>query len=384
MQKYMSSAQIKVSDSVIADCTNPEEVSHNLIDKALNFLAENIERNDSAYAYNLQELLKKLVSDIRDITDRADRLLRENSNSDKDSGKFDDLWDSLWSGLQENIQAAVGIDSELRARRGNDCIPFKDRIEEILSSEEESNSAAGYTDFIKRASNRAGGLQTAYEEAMHQLRTGLSARLQEDLDDTLNQVLIDMKNKICEILAETGKLDKVFGVRDYTLLHEITGFIEKSGFKEDIPALYEGFTLLDNWSMNYRSFIQHRLRSSLNRLDPLDSASHIYGTPSDAEESVTLLESLYYETINEIRRAFSDIYSEPNKAAFAAAEEFKDIVIRSSTAGNRKLETQWRTFYRAIRGMVWPEEYGASQKQHEICAKLRAPLNEIHMLLEKE
>ena len=384
MQKYMSNAQIKVSDSVIADCTNLDEVSHKLIDKALEYLAANIERNDLEYAHNIQELLNKLLSDIRDIAVRADNLLHDNSNSDKDSGKFDDLWDEIWSKLQEEIQAAVGIDSELRAKRENECIPFKNRIEEILISEEESDPAAQYTDFIKRASNRAGGLQTAYEEAMHQLRTGLGARLQEDLDDILNKVLIEMKDKICEILADTGRLETVFEDRDYRLLFKIVDFIESSGFKNDVPALVKGFNLLANWSMNYRSFIQHRLRSSLNKLDPLDSASHEYGSPSDVEESVSLLESLYYETINEIRRAFADIYSEPNKAAFAAAEEFKDIVIRSSSAGNRKLETQWRTFYRAIRGGVWPEEYGVFQKKNELCARLRVPLKEIKVLLESE
>lgn len=384
MQKYMSNAQIKVSDSVIADCTNLDEVSHKLIDKALEYLTANIERNDLDYAYNIQELLNKLLSDIRDLTVRADNLLHETSNSDKESGKFDDLWDELWSKLQEEIQSAVGIDSELREKRDNECVPFRDKIEEILISEEEADPAAKYTDFIKRASNRAGGLQTAYEEAMHRLRTGLGSRLQEDLDDILNKVLIEMKDKICEILADTGRLETVFEVRDYRLLFKITDFIENSGFKSDVPTLVEGFNLLANWSMNYRSFIQHRLRSSLNKLDPLDNASHEYGNPSDVEESVTLLESLYYETINEIRRAFADIYSEPNKAAFAAAEEFKDIVIRSSSAGNRKLKTQWRTFYRAIRGGVWPEEYGAFQKNNEMYARLRVPLNEIKALLAKE
>ena len=134
--------------------------------------------------------------------------------------------------------------------------------------------------------------------------------------------------------------------------------------------------------MNYRSFIQHRLRSSLNRLDPLDKASKEYVVPSsDIGETVTLLEALYYETINDIYRTFADIYSEPNKAAFAVAEEFKDIVIRSNKLDSRSLQNQWRRFYRSIRGRVWPEEYGASQRRNELCTALRAPLSEISSLL---
>ena len=383
MQKSMSSAQIKVSDSVIADCTNLDEVSSNLIDKALNYLASNIERNDLEYASNIKEFLNKLMSDIQNVVNSAGRFLRENNDFDKDSYKFDVLFKKdIWNKLREEIQAAVGVESDIRIKRDDDCKPFKDRIEEILKSEEAADPAVTYTDFIKRAANRAGGLQTAYEQAMHQLRTRLGARLQEDLDDILNEVLIEMKNKICAILANTGRLELVFGVKDNKLLNCIVEFIENSDFKNDVHTLAAGFNLLNNWSMNYRSFIQHRLRSSLNRLDPLDRASSEYGNPSDVEECVTLLSALYHETINAINRAFADIYSEPNKAAFAVAEEFKDIVLRSSADDDIGLEIEWRTFYRSIRGSVWPEEYGASQKQHEMRTKLSAPINEINTMLD--
>ena len=87
--------------------------------------------------------------------------------------------------------------------------------------------AANYTSYIKKESNRAGGLQIARENAMHRLRTNLSSQLQENLDATLNAVLLDMKNKICAILADTGRLEKAFGVRDYRLLHEIINFLDK-------------------------------------------------------------------------------------------------------------------------------------------------------------
>lgn len=381
MQKYMSSSQIKVSDSVIVDCTNPDEVSQKLIDKALEFLAANIERNDLEYAKNLQELLNKLLSDIKDITDKAMWLLRDDSNLERDSGKFDDLWYNLWEYLREELQNVVGEDSELRLRRENDCIPFKKRIEEILTSEEESDLSEKYLPFIKRAANRRGGLMTAYEEAMHQLRTGLSRRMQEDLDAIINGVLTDMKNNISGILADTGRLEKCFGVRDYMLLNEVVKYLENLPNKDEMPILLEGFNLLAGWRMNYRSFIQHRLRSSLNKLDPLDPASREYGYPSDSDEAVSMLQSLYNETIGEIRKAFAGIYSEPNKAAFAVAEEFKDIVIRSNELEGRSLENQWRRFYRSIRGRVWPEEYGASQRRNEICAALRAPLSEIASLV---
>ena len=39
-----------------------------------------------------------------------------------------------------------------------------------------------------------------------------------------------------------------------------------------------------------------------------------------------------------------------------------------------RLTNQWRQLYRSIRGDVWPDEYGNSQRRRDACAKLRGPL----------
>lgn len=79
---------------------------------------------------------------------------------------------------------------------------------------------------------------------------------------------------------------------------------------------------------------------------------------------------------------------------FAVAEEFKDIMIRSSVirADSDKeekqehkfkydLEIQWSRFYRPIRGYVWPEEYESSQRIRNVNLKLQAPLDNLLSLL---
>ena len=70
-------AQIKVSDTVIVDCSNSQEVSENLIDAALSYLSKNIERNDKEYAENLQTLLKNTVQDIKTLTEKIKNSLKQ-------------------------------------------------------------------------------------------------------------------------------------------------------------------------------------------------------------------------------------------------------------------------------------------------------------------
>ena len=93
-------------------------------------------------------------------------------------------------------------------------------------------------------------------------------------------------------------------------------------------------------------------------------------TPVTAQGGTCLLD------VYELRKRFdgpTGIYPEPNAAAFAAAEEFKDIMIRSGEEEG-ELENEWRDFYWPIRGDVWPEEYGNSQRLRDASAKMRGTL----------
>ena len=151
-----------------------------------------------------------------------------------------------------------------------------------------------------------------------------------------------------------------------------------------MPTLLEGFSLVNDWTMSYRSFIQHRIRSSLNALDPFDGECLSMGFPTSEIQARENLRELYQQTVYTLRQKFDDIYSEPNKAAFAIAEEFKDIMIRphDTKDSTPRLINQWRRLYRSIKGDIWPEEYGSSQRRRDICTKLRVPLMNLINLCE--
>ena len=376
LKNSMRAAQISVSDTVIVDCTNTEEVSEKLIDKALEHLASNIERNDREYAENIQASLISTMQKFREILSEAQMILRDDSSfDDRDSGVFDGLFDYVWDEICEELQAYVEEDSVLRRNRENPCLPLQERIETVL--DEEDNTDVGVAaEAMKKASRRRGGLGSAYEDCLHQLRTGLSRKMQQNLDDILENVLCETKDTLCYILGVTGRLEKRFRVHDHRLFGELLNFIEASGYKDEVPTLIEGFSLVNDWTMSYRSFIQHRIRSSLNALDPLDSECLAMGTPTSEVQAAENLRELYKQAIYTLRKEFDEIYSEPNKAAFAIAEEFKDIMIRPHDTKDNgpRLINQWRKLYRSIKGDIWPEEYGTSQRRRDVCAKLRVPL----------
>ena len=82
-----------------------------------------------------------------------------------------------------------------------------------------------------------------------------------------------------------------------------------------------------------------------------------------------------------MREQFAGIFKEPNQAAFAVAEEFTDIVLRSSSGEAEKnkgsVVNQWRRLYRSICGDVWPDEFGAKQASREVKEQLNMPLTSL-------
>ena len=191
------------------------------------------------------------------------------------------LIDKALAFLEENIE---------RNDKVYDCDPFKNKVEDILSQEE----AKGIEELriteqeIYDRSDTLGGLHSAYEESLTMLRTSLSRSIETELDETLNEVITAMKDKVCGFLGgnDGGKLAKYFGTDTHELADKVVEFITTSGRDDEMSDILRGFRFLSSWRMSYRSFLQHSLRTCLNDLAPLDTeAMRSAGYPENSQEA---------------------------------------------------------------------------------------------------
>ena len=383
LQNSMGSAQIQVSDTAIVNCNDTEEVSSRLIEAALNFLMNNIEKNDREYAGKLQADISSAVGNLQTIMQNMGSFLKDDKSADIDVRTFDNLFFTLWRQLRTGIQLCVGEGSELRENKNKICEPLRKRVNKIFSEAENGDSFPFDSGILAEKIAALGGIPAAYQDCLDQLRTSLSRRMQEDMDDILNEVLTNMKCKFGGVLGHAGRLEKRFGCADNDLLGILIRHIRDGGYEEDMPTIIYGLELLDGFRLNYRSFAQHRIREALNCLDPMDKDFNSGDMPKNAADMLYMLQDIYEQAIYELRKKFdgaNGIYPEPNSAAFAIAEEFKDIMIRSGT--EEQLMNEWRRFYWPVRGDIWPDEYGHSQKRRDASARMREPLQDIMRVLD--
>ena len=141
-----------------------------MIDVALAHLSRNIERNDREYAENIQSMVNSTVQNMRAFVENVRALLKDDDDFDKDSDTFDVLFEDLWDALRGEMQACVGEDSRLRANRKEPYMELMKEIEQVLE-EERTNEFPLTEEEIKRASRGEGGVLTAYQNALHYLRT---------------------------------------------------------------------------------------------------------------------------------------------------------------------------------------------------------------------
>ena len=309
-------------------------------------------------------------------------MTQEGRAHDDDDYMFGILFDKLWKELKETIQSLVGEKSDLRNARNTPCIPMKERIESIFA-EAESGKSFPFTEEIIRRAEQSSGAQDIYYDALHVLRTQLGNRMQANMDDILNAVMTAMKDQFGHALGHEGRLAGKFGCDNHEILGRIVEYIKENELSDRAPTILYGLELLDGWKLNYRSFAQYKIREALNCLDPLDEFNKSQETPRDAPAILDMLQFLYEHAVAEMRRKFggpNGIYHEPNNAAFAIAEEFKDIMIRSGSDEDA-LKLEWSSLYRPIKGDVWPNEFGSSQKKRDALAGIRRHAEEISRVL---
>lgn len=379
----LRSKDIHTASNIIVNGKNEDEVADSLIAPALDFLERNIERNDREYAKSLQEMMNDTVRNLHDVLIEAGKVFSSSNNFERISELFDRLFDVLWDDLTDGLAEAVEPESFLGQKQNQPCTELREQFNKTLELEEKAADEGKLENItpetVRRMIRRAGSPEAAYTELMHQLRTDLGGKMQEDLDGTLQRVvLLPMKEALCKILAEHGKLNMHFKAEGSGILREIIDFIEADK-SEIMPTLLDGLKKLDEAAISCQNRIQPLIREALNLLDPMKEESRQRRAILTSTEGLySSLIEIYKDTLATLRESLDreEIYSEPNEFAFSVANTFVDDLIRRDRyIASIKLETQWRALYRYIRGDVWPEEFGSSQAKAEAYGKISGPLN---------
>ncbi|WP_144051367.1 hypothetical protein [Geminocystis herdmanii] len=338
----MTEKHINVSDCIIVNCANPEEVNEKILEKTLDYLSQNISQLDQKYVTAFYDQLGDLQSTIKGELQKAKETLNKVDSVESES-TFDELFDNFWDNLTNDLTDLL---EDLREKRNDQDDYFKEQVEKVFQECQKDETIFPSLEQIRKRKNSIiqGDYPSTYGTYINEIRTGLSRRFL-NLDDGLKKSIEELKTEITNVLTNQCNLKGLSMEKGSKFLQEITDLIPDS-----CTTLKEGFTVMGNFELSYRGLIQYHIRENLDNLRQDNSPLPKGGKEQDVLDN---LQELYKETIYLCKNALDNNFLRiPSQAAFAIVEEFVDLVLRSKDA-----QRQWRKFLLPYRADIWSDTF---------------------------
>ena len=341
LRDSMRDKHINVANFAITDCSQPADISEKVLDNVLAYLIGHIRELDERYARVCQERLDSLVVETHALCARAQKALGIATGAVGEYPLFQRLFRNVWRDLTGGMESLL---RSLREQRQNPSQIFERRVQEVLKRCREDHGLPSIADIEVRRDS-VGSYAIAYNEYLHAVRTHLTHHFL-DLDDALRDILSQVRGQVTAILENQGRLGALSDAQGEAFIQALATILP-----EGLPHIKQACTVLAEFQLSYRGFIQYRVRKSLDQLIP-DAASLHISEDSSANEVYDYLHTLHGETLYLLQQEFEDWLSDPNAAAFAIVEEFVDQILRSEAAYD-----EWELFYYQMRAEIWATEF---------------------------
>ncbi|MDY7007838.1 MAG: hypothetical protein SWX82_28855 [Cyanobacteriota bacterium] len=342
----LKNKHINVSESVIADCADPDEANEKILDRVLSYLAANITSLDREYASSCQERLQQIQTTVDAEVEKAKNALglaRQPAETAQFEVLFENIWKQLTSGLEGLLR---GLSKEVDEYDRD----FQESVDMALQECRDDTGIPSSLEEIEVKRDEEKAYEIAYNMYLNEIRAHLSQKFLS-LDEGLKRSLDKVKSQVTEVLVEKGRLGNLAESRGAEFIEAIATLLPEELIEGQPSKLKYGFKILAEFELSYRGFVQHRIRKCLDGMTP-DKKRLKLSSSSSAQEIMNSLKTLQGEAIYECENALEDLLSEPSQAGFAIVEEFLDRVLRAEG-----VKIEWRIFLNQERSAIWPEEF---------------------------
>lgn len=346
-----------------ADCRDRAEVRDRVFMQILTHFEQNLDRIDQRQLASLAEQLGELAKDLTEVVQPLADYFRTDTAGTGDYQKFEDLFRGFCQQLRVNLDKLTDeyrrqVEEKSNAR---EFIAAVDDACNIAKSSVPIPSAAA----LEKQFYNLGGWPAVVQEELHYLRSYLTHTLAEILDRRLAEVVEQVRREImARILAEPiGRVLPAEARSGSSPRHQLEAFRRLLDSATQ-PNLVSGVDYLLSFSFSYQSHFHHRVRETMDPLDPMakredgddEPISAIAPKEADGRAAETVGRGLrmYYERVifTVRKRLYQEIENDPMRAIFSMVEETRDRLARA-----RNVDRQWSEMLYPRRADIWPEEF---------------------------
>jgi hypothetical protein len=329
----------------------------------LRHLEENLERIDlqqtSVLARELSNLANQAVALVQPVWD----YFQKDTVGTDDHLKFGELFRSFRNQLCTNLDELTDEYRQLVRNKGM-AREFGAAVDEACDAAK-ANVPVPSPEDLKGRFHGLGGWKAVVTEDLHHLRSYLTHCLADILDLRLGQMVEEVRRKIMvQLMADP--LGRVLpeAVRKDSDPHRQLEAFRRLLDKDAQPMLLAGVNYLLSFSFSYQSHFHHRVRETMDALDPMavrevgEDDPIIAIAPREAsarygEEVGRGLRTFYERVVWNVRkRLHQEMENDPMRAIFSMVEETRDRLVRA-----REIERQWERLLYPCRAEIWPDEF---------------------------
>ncbi|MFM6209371.1 MAG: hypothetical protein ACKPEN_06070, partial [Planktothrix sp.] len=307
------------------------------------YLTNKINEIDEKYTEIYQVRLQELQVSIQVELEKAKKYLVQERIDSSFLSRFLPLFNTAYNEMATSLDKLL---EDLRNKRENEDIAFKNKLEEVLDI---CRTDTGLPDLEQIESKKAGlgGYKIVYPDYLNKIRANLSQHFLS-LDEGLKLSMKEVKTQVADIFVKY--LGPLTDARQEKLIEAIANLIPEYLIYQQPSKIKFGFQMLAEFELSYRGLVQHRIRQQLDILMPDEStAFSLSGEPS-AKEVLDILRVAHTKVVYNCENTLEDILSEPSQAAFAIVEEFNDRIFRADG-----VEDEWQTFLEQNKSLIWLE-----------------------------
>ncbi|GAB4309910.1 MAG: hypothetical protein Kow0091_15850 [Geminocystis sp.] len=370
----MTEKHIHVSDYIIANCANPEEVNEKILEKTLDYLSNNINQLDQKYVTVFYDELADLQSTIKGELQKAKNIFSIVDKSESNL-EFNKLFKSFYKNLNRYLRRLL---KELKKERDSKNSYLEEQLKKVFKEcQKYENFIPSIEEIVDRKEESSETFVAIYPDYIDEIRTSLSKSFL-DLDDGLKESIAKRKEQVVEVLANDCSLQGLSSNQGNQFLLDIVNLINDS--PENLFFLKKGFTILSEFELSYRGLIQYKIRENLDELNA-DKNPYVPTEELSEEDKAKLLQgnldTLYKKTLlNKCQEILDDEFLKvPNKAFFAIVEEFIDLVLNGTDS-----EEEWRTLLEIYKSQVWKEKFNTLEENSRVRQQWNKLIEETEML----
>lgn len=341
------------------DCTDTAEVEQKLLEPVLQQMSDRLYEIDALLISQAQAQLSGLYATYQSLAAQIQGAYSKTASKGLEQqfeDRIDDIWNA-WTGnlfdlFQERSKQRGVVNAEFAGK-------FQEMLTKVLTRIPSVDEIAAFRHKFR------GNIQT--ERMYTQITQYVRVRIIDDflsLDDTLKQLVDELKLQIAHILADedSGKLGMIVPLNEDEQpdewLDKLICIAENDGYDEICRAL----EALRDFSMSVKGFFIYPVRDSLDPLDPdLHRSPHIEGDSTEeiAKSMHRWLKQYIMEIQGKIAAACQPYLNFPNSALYAAARDFHDRAVYAVPSLERpstELRRKWHHFYVYHIADIWEDE----------------------------